>query len=591
VSGGATAFVPPSDATSYVPYAGAERALASLEEWACDAERPVLVLRGGEGAGKSTLLAVLAGRVGRHAVPVFLSAQGLDPETLARQVLDALGSPWEGSPRVALARAVEQLGRRRVLLLIDDADALAPRTEMWLFDCVRRSNGALHALLAVRDERLAADLAGAFRSGTQVLAIDAPMARDEVAAWLRAELSRSGAASDLRERFDAAAVERLHARSGGVPGRLRQEFAALAAEAAASAAAAKAAAEPALAEEPAPRLAPPREAAARAEPAPLEPARPAPAALAAPPERPASLATRAPAPARRDPAPARTPLPPRAREALEAAVARKDAEALAMAARSEADPVERPFGGTPRRDTFLRWMLVPAALAVAYVAGFLTSQALEMRRAPGAPAPAVAGEAPQALPPVAAAPPAAESAAPAPVEMRAPDPFEPPAIAAPPPAAPAARADTAAPAAGQEPGPADLAGSARATAERAPAAPSALPDVSTPPPAAGAPVAGRPAGEAPAPVASEPAAVAAAPPPARAARRAAEAPASRMVKVDVEAEPGASILVDGRPVGSGSVQALPLAPGPHRVEVWLPDGRVVERVVEVRGTRYQVKVR
>jgi hypothetical protein len=89
-----------------VPHAAAERALAALEEWACDTEQPVRVLRGPEGAGKSLVLSVLAARVGRHATAVRLSASGLDPETLARRVLEALAMPWEGSPRVALARAV-----------------------------------------------------------------------------------------------------------------------------------------------------------------------------------------------------------------------------------------------------------------------------------------------------------------------------------------------------------------------------------------------------------------------------------------------------------------------------------------------------
>ncbi|HSJ97942.1 MAG TPA: AAA family ATPase, partial [Myxococcota bacterium] len=223
----ATAFAPTADAAAYVPYAGAERALASLEEWVCDAERPVLVLRGPEGAGKSMLLSVLAARVGRHAIPVRVSASGLDPESLARQVLDALGTPWEGTPRVALARAIERLDGRRVLLLLDDADVLAPRTEMWLFDFVRRSAGAVHALLAVRDERLASDLAGAFQSGTTVLPIDAPMTREESEVWLRAALARSGAAGELRARFDPPTVARLHERSGGVPGLLRQEAAGL----------------------------------------------------------------------------------------------------------------------------------------------------------------------------------------------------------------------------------------------------------------------------------------------------------------------------------------------------------------------------
>jgi hypothetical protein len=102
----------------------------------------------------------------------------------------------------------------------------------------------------------------------------------------------------------------------------------------------------------------------------------------------------------------------------------------------------------------------------------------------------------------------------------------------------------------------------------------------------------------PEPAATEPAtaadvappAVAAAPPPARARVRRPPRP-PRNVEVGIEAEPGASILVNGQPVGSGAVKGLELAPGPHLVEVRLPDGRVVERVIDVKGTRYDIKVR
>jgi hypothetical protein len=63
------------------------------------------------------------------------------------------------------------------------------------------------------------------------------------------------------------------------------------------------------------------------------------------------------------------------------------------------------------------------------------------------------------------------------------------------------------------------------------------------------------------------------------------------VEVSVEAEPGAVISINGKPVGSGTVKGLELAPGPHLVEVRLLDGRAVQRIVEVKGDRYDIKVR
>jgi len=569
LSGDATAFAATADAAAYVPYASAERVLDSLEEWACDTERPMRVLRGPPGSGKSMLLAVLAARVGRHAVPVCLSANGLDPETLARTVLDALGTPWEGTPRVALVRAVERPGTRRVLLLLDDADALAPRTEMWLFDFVRRSAGAVHALLAVRDERLAAELANAFQSGTTVLALDAPMSHEEEDAWVRAELARSGADAALRARFDAPTVARLHTRSGGVPGRLRQEAAAILAELAAPSgepAASAAREERAPVAAAPPRLAP-ATAAERPPPGPLG----AHAVAAAAPPRP-------PGP-RREPAPRETPVTPRepapARAAAPAPAREPSAPRTASAAVSDTasaavDPArfgvdaKAPPRDAPRRDSLLRWLLVPAALAAAYVAGFLTSQTLEALR-PGAAPAGVAVEAPEvAQPSVSAAPPRQieSAAAPQPVaEIQAPDAFTPPAPAPLPAAAPTA------------PAMAEPAGDSTEAAAP-PAAEPAAPEAAATEPATAPEVA--------------PPSVSAAPSPAPARR---PPPQRTSVEVSVEAEPGASILVNGEPVGSGTVKGLELAPGPHMLEVRLADGRVVQRVIDVKGTRYDVKVR
>lgn len=558
--GAATAFAATAEAAAYVPCAGAEQVLAVLEAWACDAEVPVCVLRGPEGAGKSMLLAVLAARVGRHAIPVVASAPGLDSETLARRLLDALGTPWEGSPRVALARAVEAPGARRLLLLVDDGDGLAPRTEMWLFDFVRRSAGAVRVLLAVRDARLAAELAAAFRAGTRVLALDVPMSRAEAEAWIRAELNRGGVDAALRGRFDDPTVERLYARSGGWPGRLRQEAAAILAELAGER-------HPPRPAAPVRELLEPRASASGREPiSPREP-----------PSRefPPRVASGA-----RPPAPQGSPTPPRVAATARAAAATRPAPPGASrpthpgVASGPTAAVERP-----RRDSRLRWLRVPAALALAYGMGFLTSQVLGVAR-PDPTRDRVVRE----------------SGRPRGTSATDPEPLRP--AAAPPSVAARAAEPVAAPSAGAG----ELA--PPALASRVPAA--EPPAVSAPPPPAAAPAAGEGAEhEAAAPSAGDPGAVAslapsqpaqpATDPAPRTARAAPVSPRSpappRPVAVRVEAEPGAAVLIDGRPVGVGAVDGLELAPGPHRVEVRLPDGRVVERVVEVRGTRFEVKVR
>ncbi len=580
MSGSATAFEATTDAAAYVPYADAERVLASLEEWACDAERPLRVLRGPQGSGKSMLLAVLAARVGRHARPVCISTNGLDPDTLARTLLDALGTPWEGTPRVALVRAVQQPETRRVLLLLDDADALAPRTEMWLFDFVRRSAGAVHALLAMRDERLAAELANAFQSGTTVLALDAPMNREDADTWVRAELARSGTyTAALRARFDAPTLARLHTRSGGVPGRLRQEAAAILEEFAApsgDAAANAAREERSPVEGPPPR----RELATAAERPPPGPLGAHAIAAAAPPR---PLSRREPAPRETpvtpcDPASARAAAPTPAREP---SAPRAASATVSHATQAALQPTPyrvdttTPPRGAPRRDSLLRWLLVPAALAAAYVAGFLTSQTLEALRPGVAPA-GVAIEAPEVdQPSVSAAPPhqAERATAPPVAEIQGPDAFAAPLPAAP---LPAAATTAAAPTAAAMAAPAGDSAEAATPPTAEPAAPEAA-----------APEAVVATAPATAPEVT-PLAVSSRPPPARVRR---SPPQPRSVEVSVEAEPGASISINGQPVGTGVVKGLELAPGPHRVEVRLPDGRAVDRVIEVKGDRYDIKVR
>ena len=73
--------------------------------------------------------------------------------------------------------------------------------------------------------------------------------------------------------------------------------------------------------------------------------------------------------------------------------------------------------------------------------------------------------------------------------------------------------------------------------------------------------------------------------------RAAPPPRPRFVRVEVQAEPGAEIRLGGRELGAAPVGSVDLPPGPHRLLVRMPDGREVDRIVEVRGTRYEIQVR
>ena len=59
----------------------------------------------------------------------------------------------------------------------------------------------------------------------------------------------------------------------------------------------------------------------------------------------------------------------------------------------------------------------------------------------------------------------------------------------------------------------------------------------------------------------------------------------------MQAEPGTEIRIGGRALGAAPVGVVDLPPGAHRLVVRMPDGREVERIVEVRGSRYEIQVR
>jgi hypothetical protein len=59
------------------------------------------------------------------------------------------------------------------------------------------------------------------------------------------------------------------------------------------------------------------------------------------------------------------------------------------------------------------------------------------------------------------------------------------------------------------------------------------------------------------------------------------APPAAAVSVQINANPWATILVDGEEVGITPLAGVPVGAGPHRFEARFPDGRVLERVVEI----------
>ena len=69
--------------------------------------------------------------------------------------------------------------------------------------------------------------------------------------------------------------------------------------------------------------------------------------------------------------------------------------------------------------------------------------------------------------------------------------------------------------------------------------------------------------------------------PAPESAEAAGEPSADALSVNVNATPWARIEIDGVDVGETPLAGIPLRPGPHTFRAQLPDGRVLERSVEI----------
>lgn len=637
-------FDPVASAEAYVPREATEEAYTALRSCVFEDAR-IGVLAGPAGLGKTLLLRRLGAEApSRGLEAIYLPYADLSPEGLARWALSTQGAESLEDTAGLLGACLQHLRSEGsgMLLLIDDASALPVETARWLVELAARSQGTLRVALALLDGPEGEPVIEALGSAADVTLLAQPMSHTETRAYLEARLRASGAPSAQRALFDEARVAELHRMSRGNPRRLQAAALAVCRGArpeaiaafldgaepdreardeaaqrvrATAASAARRAAEATLEQlglapdedEPSAEAAEPGEP-AQAAPPPREPAAAEPEPVEAPPatpvaesraEGPLEAALREPdavlSALRRavEPAPASEPgvepvragrarppgrsaPTPRAGAApaadLHAATERALAEAEAALAEAEDEDTRMALGkavtalhaalqaearpartGEPRAGPRIGWrppqltgaQAVTLALGASILCGVLAisllpdlrsglleglrgapTEARSSRRAAASPAPEAAERQPPVRP---------SSPEPAPAELRAPPEPEPP-ERAPPVAAPA-----------EPPRPAE-------PAPRAPARP-AVPAQETPALAEPA----RPAPE----------------------RAPAEATSASVVTVGVNATPWARIQVDGRDVGETPIADLRLPPGSYRFRAEMPDGRILERQVEV----------
>ena len=207
--------------------AAVEAALAALTTGILE-RAGLLVLAGEVGTGKTTLVRQLLESLPPEVRSVLVMHPTVSFEEILDHVLLELGVPVQGGEREALLdRLAEFLREHRyaggnAVVFFDEAQALNDATLEalpTLLDLVREDGrSALQIVLAGQPElesRLAASGHEALRSRVAVTVRLGPLARDEVAAYVRARLEHAKA-RDL-DLFTPDALARLAVLSGGIP--------------------------------------------------------------------------------------------------------------------------------------------------------------------------------------------------------------------------------------------------------------------------------------------------------------------------------------------------------------------------------------
>ncbi len=210
----------------YVPRSASERV---LHQWEMELENGTLglALTGPPGIGKTMLARVLEHRLADRYGFVALPYAAFELDDLARWVLAELGIGEAGAtdahPVARLGEACREADRP-VVLVIDDASALASEVVRGLAALLRSANGALRCIAILVDDRHTGRVLGAFGPAVVEYRLDAPLARDELGDYVRARLARVELPDALRERFGPEVLAWLHRDSRGIP-RLVHELA------------------------------------------------------------------------------------------------------------------------------------------------------------------------------------------------------------------------------------------------------------------------------------------------------------------------------------------------------------------------------
>ena len=214
-------FAVTPDPEVYVPRAATETARVELLRSACNPAKTSALI-GPPGLGKTLLLHLLAEEVPEDMQTVYLPYAALPPAELCAWVLELLGSPAAGDPIAALQALSRDLRERKssLLMSIDDVGAMPIATARWAGEFIQNAGGSVRLAVAASDNATGNRVIAAIGSNFDIVHLNDPMTESETRKYIDGRLALARVPDSIRARFDDRIVQLLHRISAGIPRRL-----------------------------------------------------------------------------------------------------------------------------------------------------------------------------------------------------------------------------------------------------------------------------------------------------------------------------------------------------------------------------------